>query len=154
MLPWQQLLPGIDEKLIRSNLCRVMEGKEPIKLFISPRNRRKVLPWQYLLPGIVEKLVSSNPCRGLECKEPTKRFIYRSKKNKLPWGLECKEPTKRFLNPRNMKSVAKYPQNHNLKNNTEKVLPWQQLLPKKHHHYFCSSPCKKYILKILVKIFA
>ena len=44
---------------------RVMECKEPIKLFISPRNRRKVLP------GIVEKLVSSNPCRGLECKSKT-----------------------------------------------------------------------------------
>ena len=65
-------------------------------IFISPRNRRKVLPWQYLLPGIVEKLVSSNLCRG----------------------LECKEPTKRCLNPRNMKSVAKYPQNHNLKKNS------------------------------------
>ena len=29
-----------------------------------------------------------------------------------------------------------------------------QKLAKKHHHYSCSSPCKKYILKILVKIFA
>ena len=76
VLPWQQLLPGIAEKLIGSNLCRVMEGKEPIKLFISPRNRRKVLPWQYLLPGIVEKLVSSNPCRGLECKDRTHKNVY------------------------------------------------------------------------------
>ena len=29
------------QKLISSNLCRGMECKEPIKLFISPRNRKK-----------------------------------------------------------------------------------------------------------------
>ena len=60
VLPWQQLLPGIAEKLISSNLCPLMGCKEPIKLFRSPRNRRKVLPWQHLLPGIVE----STPIRA------------------------------------------------------------------------------------------
>ena len=32
VLPWQQLLPGVAEKLISSTLCRGMESKEPIKL--------------------------------------------------------------------------------------------------------------------------
>ena len=31
VLPWQHLLPGVAEKLIRSSLCRGMESKEPIK---------------------------------------------------------------------------------------------------------------------------
>ena len=132
MLPWQQLLPGIAEKLISSNLCRVMKGKEPIKLFKSPRNRRKVLPWQYLLPWNCRKTSQLQSVQGFGMQKKHKNvYIWVQEKYKvLPWGLECKEPTKRFLNPRNMKSVAKYPQNHNLKNNTEKVLPWQQLLPK------------------------
>ena len=31
VLPWQHLLPGVAEKLVRSSLCRGMESKEPIK---------------------------------------------------------------------------------------------------------------------------
>ena len=46
-----------------------MESKEPIKIFLSPRNRKKVLP------VIVVKLISSDPCRGLECKKKQKRFL-------------------------------------------------------------------------------
>ena len=100
-LPWQHLLLGIAEKLISSNLCRVMECKEAIKLFISSRNRRKVLPWQHLLPGIVEKLVSSNPCRGFECKEPTKRFLNPRNMRKC-----CQVPTKSQFEKQYRKSIA------------------------------------------------
>ena len=41
VLPWQHLLSGVAEKLISSSLCRGMESKEPIKIFMSPRNRKK-----------------------------------------------------------------------------------------------------------------
>ena len=41
LLPWQHLLPGVVEKLINSNLCSGMESKEPIKIFTSPRNKKK-----------------------------------------------------------------------------------------------------------------
>ena len=34
-------LPDVTKKLIRSNLSRDMKSKEPIKIFISPRNRKK-----------------------------------------------------------------------------------------------------------------
>ena len=39
--------------LVVARYCqKAMEYREPIKLFITPRNR-KVLTWQHLLPGIV-----------------------------------------------------------------------------------------------------
>ena len=38
---WQQLLPGIAEKLISSNLCRVMEGKEPHKIIYKSKKQKK-----------------------------------------------------------------------------------------------------------------
>ena len=40
------LVASCCRKLISSNLCRGMECKEPIKLFISSRNKKGVLPWQ------------------------------------------------------------------------------------------------------------
>ena len=69
VMPWEQLLPGVAEKLISSTLSRGMERKEPIKIFIYNSKKQK----KNLLPGIVKKLINSNPCRGLECKEHTKR---------------------------------------------------------------------------------
>ena len=41
MLPWQHLLPGIVEKLISSNPCRILECNEPQKGCLSPRNINK-----------------------------------------------------------------------------------------------------------------
>ena len=65
VLPWQHLLPGVAEKLIGSSLCGGMENQEPIKIFVSqkqkkcchgqifkPKKHKKVLPWQHLLPGV------------------------------------------------------------------------------------------------------
>ena len=40
VLPQQQLLPGIVEKLISFNPCRGLECKEHQKRFLSPRNRK------------------------------------------------------------------------------------------------------------------
>ena len=83
VLLWQQLLPGIAEKLISSNLCRVMEGKEPTKMFIYRSKKNIVLPW------------------SLECKEPTKRFL-----NPRNMRKYCQVPTKSQLEKQYRKSIA------------------------------------------------
>ena len=41
VLPWQNLLPGIAEKVISSNQYTGLECKEPTKRFLNPRNMRK-----------------------------------------------------------------------------------------------------------------
>ena len=110
--------------------CRGLECKEPTKRFLTPRNK-KVLPWQDLLPVITKKLI-----------------IPSSHYNKHILTI-CLIYVHRFLN-------VKYPQNHKSR---EKIKCRQgnscyQKVVKKHNHYSSSSPCKKYILKILVKIFA
>ena len=52
------------------------------KIFLSPRNRKKVLPQQHLLPGVAKKLTSASLCRGMESKEPIKIFINNCKSKK------------------------------------------------------------------------
>ena len=59
------------------------------KIFISPRNRKKVLPWQHLLPGVAEKLISCSLCRGMESKESIKIFTSPRNKKKCCHGNTC-----------------------------------------------------------------
>ena len=105
----------VAKKLIRSNLCRGMENKEPMNIFVSPINKKKVLPWQHLLPGVGEKLISSNLLRGMESKGAIKIFtspkvlpviVVKLVSSNLCRGLESKEQQKNFLSPRNMKKCC------------------------------------------------
>ena len=48
-----------------------MENKEPIKIFVSQKKRKKVLPWQ-LVARCAKKLIRSSLCGGMESKEPIK----------------------------------------------------------------------------------
>ena len=86
----QHLLPGVAKKLIGSSLCKSMESKDPIKIFMSPKKQKKVLPWQHLLPGVNQR---TNPLQSAQGygKQRTHKNIYKSKKqNKvLPWQRCC-----------------------------------------------------------------
>ena len=73
VLTWQNLLPGVVEKLISPNLCRGMESKEAIK-YLSVQETKKIVP------GIIEKLVSSNPLQGLGMQR-TSRKVFKPNKH-------------------------------------------------------------------------
>ena len=56
-----------------------IENKEPIKIFVSQKKKKKKCC--NLLPGDAEKLISCSLCRSMESKENHKN-IYKSKKQK------------------------------------------------------------------------
>ena len=66
---------------------RGMKNKEPIKIFVSQKKKRKKC---CMLPGVAEKLISCSLCRGMESKEPIKMFTSpRNKQKKCCRGNTC-----------------------------------------------------------------
>ena len=125
-----------------------------------------------------KKLRSSNLCRDMECKEPTKIFTYGSKKqkksvtmatlvaryfrksNQLQYmqGFGMQRTHKKMFKPKKHEKVLISTNKSQFEKHYRKSIAMAtavtKKLAKKHHHYSCSSPCKKHILKILVDIFA
>ena len=72
-------------------------------------------------------------------------------------GFGMQRTHKKIFKPKKHEKVLPSTHKSQFEKQYRKSISWQKLLPKtckKHHHYSCSSPCKKYIPKILVKIFA
>ena len=67
VLSWQHLLPGIAEESITSSPCRGLECKEPTKIFLSPRNRKKGPQWcsgNTRLPRLRSAVPAQDPMWG------------------------------------------------------------------------------------------
>ena len=120
------LLPGIVEKLITSNPCI----RIPKKIF-KLKKHKKMLPWQYMLPLIAKKLINQ---LWFLCNEHILAiwliYVHRF------WILIThKIGSSKTIQEKCCYSISCY-----------------QKVAKSLNHFSSSSLCKKYILKILVKI--
>ena len=77
----KKALPGVAKKLISSNLYRGMENKEPIKIFVSKKKKRKSVAMATLVARCCRKANQLQSVQGYR-KQRTHKNIYKSKKQK------------------------------------------------------------------------